>query len=104
MRGEAKTVQSDALWQAVLGEIELSVSHASFITWFKKTQILRHSDEEFVVGVPNIFCKQQLEAKFNNETLSPEKINELSAELQQIIETIEEKEFRWLELLEKLEN
>tara|TARA_R110002073_G_scaffold205294_3_gene364992 strand:+ start:7660 stop:9552 length:1893 start_codon:yes stop_codon:yes gene_type:complete len=50
------------------------------------------------------FNKKELEAKFNNETLSPEKINELSAELQQIIETIEEKEFRWLELLEKLEN
>ena len=50
------------------------------------------------------FDKKELEAKFNNETLSTEKINELSAELQQIINTIEEKEFRWLELLEKLEN
>jgi len=50
------------------------------------------------------FDKKELETKFNNESLSPEKINELSAELQQIIETIEEKEFRWLELLEKLEN
>jgi len=50
------------------------------------------------------FDKKELEAKFNDETLSTEKINELSAELQQIIETIEEKEFRWLELLEKLEN
>ena len=50
------------------------------------------------------FDKKELEAKFNDETLSPEKINELSAELQQIIETIEEKELRWLELLEKLEN
>lgn len=50
------------------------------------------------------FNKKELETKFNNESLSPEKINELSAELQQIIETIEEKEFRWLELLEKLEN
>ena len=50
------------------------------------------------------FDKKELEAKFNDETLSTEKINELSAELQQIINTIEEKEFRWLELLEKLEN
>ncbi|WP_347924913.1 ABC-F family ATP-binding cassette domain-containing protein [Pontimicrobium sp. SW4] len=50
------------------------------------------------------FDKKELEAKFNDKTLSTEKINELSAELQQIINTIEEKEFRWLELLEKLEN
>jgi ATP-binding cassette subfamily F protein uup len=50
------------------------------------------------------FDKKELEAKFNDETLSTEKINELSAELQQIIDTIEEKEFRWLELLEKLES
>ena len=50
------------------------------------------------------FDKKELEAKFNDETLSAEKINELSAELQQIINTIEEKEFRWLELLEKLES
>ncbi len=50
------------------------------------------------------FDKKELETKFNDETLSTEKINELSVQLQQIIETIEEKEFRWLELLEKLEN
>lgn len=50
------------------------------------------------------FDKKELETKFNDETLSTEKINELSAELQQIIDTIEKKEFRWLELLEKLES
>ena len=50
------------------------------------------------------FDKKEIETKFSDETLSSEKINELSAELQQIIDTIEEKEFRWLELLEKLEN
>jgi len=47
--------------------------------------------------------KKELEVKFNDETLSPEKINELSTQLQHIIETIEEKELRWMELLEKLE-
>jgi len=47
--------------------------------------------------------KKELEVKFNDETLSPEKINELSTQLQHIIETIEEKELRWMELLGKLE-
>ncbi len=54
------------LWQSVLGEIELSVSRASYVTWFKNTQLLRKSSEELVVGVPNIFCKQQLEVKFKD--------------------------------------
>lgn len=55
----------DSLWQAVLGEIELSVSRASYITWFKNTRLLRQKDEILVIGVPNIFIKQQLETKFN---------------------------------------
>jgi chromosomal replication initiator protein len=56
----------DGLWQAVLGEIELSVSHASYITWFKNTTLLQHKGNNLVVGVPNVFIKQQLERKFND--------------------------------------
>ncbi len=56
----------DSLWQAVLGEIELSVSRASYITWFKNTRLLRQKDNVLVVGVPNVFIKQQLERKFTD--------------------------------------
>lgn len=70
------------LWQSVLGEIELSVSRGNFVTWFKNTSLLRHKDNIFVVGVPNVFIKQQLERKYNElivETLlkngiSPERV------------------------------
>lgn len=56
----------DSLWQAVLGEIELSVSRASYVTWFKNTRLLKQKDDEvLVIGVPNVFVKQQLEHKFN---------------------------------------
>lgn len=55
----------DHLWQAVLGEIELSVSRASYVTWFKNTQLIRHKDDILVIGVPNVFIKQQLERKYN---------------------------------------
>ncbi|WP_299522879.1 ABC-F family ATP-binding cassette domain-containing protein [Winogradskyella sp.] len=47
--------------------------------------------------------KKALEAKFNNPELSQDEINQLSEELQGIIDTIEEKELRWFELAEKLE-
>lgn len=60
------STQQDTLWQAVLGEIELSVSRGNFVTWFKNTCLLKHSDEAVVVGVPNIFIKQQLERKYND--------------------------------------
>src|SRR5579872_3894158 len=59
-------MNDSALWQAVLGEIELSVSRANFVTWFKNTQLLSQDGAHLVVGVPNVFIKQQLERKFND--------------------------------------
>lgn len=57
----------NALWQSVLGEIELSVSHANFETWFKNTELLEQSDDQIVVGVANIFAKRQFEVKFDKQ-------------------------------------
>src|SRR5574344_1869481 len=54
-----------ALWQSVLGEIELSVSHGNFETWFKNTELLDVKDDEVTVGVANIFAKSQFEKKFD---------------------------------------
>ncbi len=55
----------NSLWQAVLGEIELSMSRGSFITWFKNTSVLRQDEESITIGVPNVFIKQHIERKFN---------------------------------------
>ena len=60
---------NNPLWQAVLGEIELSVSRGNYITWFKNTRLVQHTDELLVIGVPNIFIKQQLEKKFHDVVL-----------------------------------
>ncbi len=60
-------MQGNELWQAVLGEIELSgLSRGSFVTWFKNTQLIRYKDNVAVIGVPNVFIKNQLEKKFND--------------------------------------
>lgn len=53
------------LWQAALGEIELSISKANFITWFKNTTILSNDSGKIVIGVPNGFAKEWLENKYN---------------------------------------
>lgn len=61
-----------ALWQAVLGEIELMVSQGNYVTWFKNTRLVKADSNEVVIGAPNIFIKQQLERKFSdiiNQTL-----------------------------------
>lgn len=55
----------DNLWQTVLGEIELSLSRGNYVTWFKNTRLLRHKDNVLVIGVPNVFIKQQLERKYS---------------------------------------
>lgn len=59
-------VQDERLWQAVLGEIELSVSRGNYVTWFKNTRMLRFRDNILTIGVPNVFVKQQLEKKYND--------------------------------------
>ncbi len=55
-----------SLWQAVLGEIELSVSRGNYMTWFKNTCLLKQDAEHVVIGVPNVFFKQQLEKKYTD--------------------------------------
>ncbi len=60
-----------SLWQTVLGEIELSVSRAAYMTWFKKTELIENSPTgDLVVAVPNIFAKQQFEVKFDAQIQS----------------------------------
>jgi chromosomal replication initiator protein len=62
---EEKRTDTDAIWQAALGEIELSISPGNFITWFKNTRLLRNTGDCVTIGVTNIFGKQQLEVKYN---------------------------------------
>lgn len=55
------------LWQAVLGELEISLSRANFATWFKNTAIIANQDGHVIVAVPNIFTKEWLEKKYHGD-------------------------------------
>lgn len=57
----------NSLWQSVLGEIELSVPHATFVTWFKNTELIESSDEQVIIAVPNIFAVRQFQVKFTDQ-------------------------------------
>ena len=61
---------SQSLWQSVLGEIEVSVSHATFMTWFKNTELLDNTKDSVTIAVPNIFAQRQFEVKFNDQIRS----------------------------------
>jgi len=58
-----------ALWQASLGELELTLSKANFTTWFKNTFLGQIEDNKAVVCVPNTFTKAWLEKKYHDAIL-----------------------------------
>ncbi|MEI6039939.1 MAG: chromosomal replication initiator protein DnaA [Candidatus Berkelbacteria bacterium] len=64
-----KTPDEKETWQAVLGELEVSLSKANFTTWFNNTFILNLSPENFIIGVPNSFAKEWLEKKYYPQIL-----------------------------------
>ncbi|MDD2753279.1 MAG: chromosomal replication initiator protein DnaA [Candidatus Portnoybacteria bacterium] len=56
---------NEQLWQTALGEIELNISRANFITWFRDTFIFKNKEGVATIGVPNGFSKEWLENKYN---------------------------------------
>ncbi|MCA9318568.1 chromosomal replication initiator protein DnaA [Candidatus Saccharibacteria bacterium] len=58
-------MQTEKLWQSILGDIEISLSKANYLTWFKNTHLLKLSDGSATIAVSNIFIKQQLEKKYD---------------------------------------
>lgn len=74
---------NEQIWQAVLGEVEIGLSRANFITWFKDTFVSSFENGQVIVCVPNEFVKRWLENKFYKmikasiEKITGQKINEV---------------------------
>jgi chromosomal replication initiator protein len=62
-------MNTNELWQAVLGELELNLSKANFTTWFKNTYISALNGDQAVISVPNTFTKAWLEKKYSEPIL-----------------------------------
>lgn len=58
-------MELDKLWSAVLSEIELNTTKASFITWFQYVFLLDVKDGVAHIGVPDSFAKEWIENKFS---------------------------------------
>ncbi len=81
-------MDKNQVWQAVLGEIELTLSKANFTTWFKNTFISELEEDRVTVCVPNTFTKTWLEKKYHNsihqalESVTSQKIKNIIYKVQ----------------------
>ena len=73
---------NEQLWQTALGEIELNISRANFITWFRDTFVLKNGGGIATIGVPNGFSKEWLENKYNKLILRA--LRNISGEIKEL--------------------
>ncbi|MEI6499095.1 MAG: chromosomal replication initiator protein DnaA [bacterium] len=52
------------IWKIALGELEISLSRANFVTWFRNTFIFDYKKGIFTIGVPSIFIEDRLKKKY----------------------------------------
>lgn len=62
-------MDQQAMWQAALGELELSLSKAAFTAWFKHTYIGSSDNVHVIVCVPNSITKDYIEKKYHDAIL-----------------------------------
>lgn len=74
------------IWKTALTEIELSVSRANFVTWFKETGLSQIQDGCAVISVPNAFSRAWLENKYNKFILRA--LHNITPEIKEIQYTI----------------
>jgi len=56
-----------SIWNAALGELEVTLSRASFTTWFKNTGISDFKNGVVTVAVPSGFIKEWIQNKFHKQ-------------------------------------
>lgn len=56
---------NEEIWAKTLADVELSISRANFVTWFRDTKIINQQDGVIAVAVPNSFSKEWLENKYH---------------------------------------
>lgn len=57
------------IWRNALGELEVTLSKANFVTWFRNTFILEFKKGIFTIGVPNFFFETWLRDKYLKDIL-----------------------------------
>lgn len=82
--GEAgEQMKEKEIWQAALGELEISLSKANFTTWFKNTLLLSAEDGIFAISVPNAFTKEWLQNKYHDQIV--EALNNVAKDVKKVV-------------------
>jgi len=65
-----KTMDLNQIWQSTLAELELQISRPNFLTWLKKSRLVKkEEDGRIVVGLVNNFAKEWVENKYHKMIL-----------------------------------
>jgi chromosomal replication initiator protein len=59
-------MQSEQIWQTVLGQLQMEMPRTTFETWVRDTSLVTHEDGTFVVGTPNAYAKDWLENRLTS--------------------------------------
>lgn len=62
-------MNNQQLWQAVLGNLEVSLSRGNFTTWFKNTIIAERGESHIVIGVPTVFTQDWISKHYHQDLL-----------------------------------
>jgi chromosomal replication initiator protein len=54
-------MNSEQLWQAALGQLQIEMPRAAFDTWVRDAELLTYEDGAFVIGVRNAYARDWLE-------------------------------------------
>jgi chromosomal replication initiator protein len=71
-------MNNQQLWQAILGNLEVTLSKANFNTWFKNTAIVERGEDFIIIGVPSAFSRDWISTKYQTDiakvlkTIAPE--------------------------------
>ena len=57
----------EALWNKVLSQMEIELSKANFVMWFKDTFIVKIDDGVVSIGVPSAFVKEWFANKYHKQ-------------------------------------
>ena len=54
-----------ALWQGILGEVELTLSTPNYAVYWAKTKLVSYDSNEAIFEVPNLFIQKNLQTKYD---------------------------------------
>jgi len=59
-------MNAEQAWQATLSQLQSEMPKASFDTWVRSAELVRHQDNTFVVGVHNAYARDWLDNRLNS--------------------------------------